>query len=74
MSRLTFESFDGATQARVMQGDKCVLVSIEDRDYRPSALPSIVLTPAEARSLGRRIIRAAGLSEKATSKPDEERG
>ena len=61
--RLVFPAFDGSQHARLGHGNDCVIVMIENAMYRPAG-SAIVLTPVEARALGRSLIRQAGAAER----------
>jgi hypothetical protein len=55
--KLVFPSIDETRQGRVAHGDRCVILMVEDRDYRLQA--GLILDVKEARSLGRRLIQQA---------------
>ena len=62
--RLTFLSYDGQTEARMGQGDRCVFITIQGE--------WIVLTDDEAEAMGRSLIRRARYSRAATPEADND--
>lgn len=64
-TRLTFpvHPLTGSGHVRVMHGNDCVLVSLEEADYRASPYSMAALEPREARALARALLRQARYAE-----------